>query len=162
MGPSPCGLKLSQACETRQPDSKVHRPPLPAETYQLITSSNLTTLGPITYSGGAPTSKLARQLATWHQLRAAQRVTSAFPWAQAVHNISGVYLLQPLRNSFIALITAEQSNMRTTILSVGLLAWLVSVVSATALTYKMTANEKACFYANAPKEGVKIAFYFAV
>ena len=52
--------------------------------------------------------------------------------------------------------------MRTTLLSVGLLAWLVSLVSATALTYKMSANEHACFYANADKQGSKIAFYFAV
>jgi hypothetical protein len=52
--------------------------------------------------------------------------------------------------------------MRATLLSVGLLAWLVSLVSATALTYKMSANENACFYAYAEKEGLKIAFYFAV
>jgi hypothetical protein len=52
--------------------------------------------------------------------------------------------------------------MRATLLSVGLLAWLVSTVSATALTYKMMANEVACFYAHAPVKGQKIAFYFAV
>lgn len=59
-------------------------------------------------------------------------------------------------------ISAQPLNMRTTLLSVGLLAWLVSLVSATALTYKMAANEEACFYANADKQGLKIAFYFAV
>ncbi|KAI1438820.1 emp24/gp25L/p24 family/GOLD-domain-containing protein [Xylaria sp. CBS 124048] len=52
--------------------------------------------------------------------------------------------------------------MRTTLLSVGLLAWLVSLVSATALTYQMQANEKACFFASPHKQGQKIAFYFAV
>ncbi|KAI0194647.1 emp24/gp25L/p24 family/GOLD-domain-containing protein [Astrocystis sublimbata] len=52
--------------------------------------------------------------------------------------------------------------MRTTLLSVGLLAWLVSVVSATALTYKIGANERACFFAAPHKQGQKIAFYFAV
>ncbi|KAI1342055.1 SKIP/SNW domain-containing protein [Xylariaceae sp. FL0016] len=52
--------------------------------------------------------------------------------------------------------------MRTTLLSIGLLAWLVSLVSATALTYKLSANEKACFYAAPEKAGLKIAFYFAV
>lgn len=52
--------------------------------------------------------------------------------------------------------------MKATLLSVGLLAWLASLVSATALTYKLAANEKACFYANAEKEHLKIAFYFAV
>ncbi len=44
----------------------------------------------------------------------------------------------------------------------GLLAWLVAQVSATALTYKLTANEKACFYAGTKNKAEKIAFYFAV
>ncbi|KAI1824763.1 emp24/gp25L/p24 family/GOLD-domain-containing protein [Xylaria intraflava] len=52
--------------------------------------------------------------------------------------------------------------MRASLLSVGLFAWLVSSVSATALTYQMLANEKACFYANPHKQGQKMAFYFAV
>lgn len=52
--------------------------------------------------------------------------------------------------------------MKATLLSVGLLAWIVSVVSATALTYKISANEKACFYTFSEKKGAKIAFYFAV
>jgi hypothetical protein len=54
------------------------------------------------------------------------------------------------------------STMKATLLSAGLLAWLVSMVSATALTYKLNAHEKACFYAAAEKENIKIAFYFAV
>lgn len=52
--------------------------------------------------------------------------------------------------------------MRSTLFTVGLLAWLVSLVSATALTYKLAAHEKACFYAAAVKENSKMAFYFAV
>lgn len=52
--------------------------------------------------------------------------------------------------------------MRATLFSVGLIAWLASVVSATALTYKLNAHEKACFYAHAEKPNLKIAFYFAV
>ncbi|KAK8136961.1 hypothetical protein PG984_004901 [Apiospora sp. TS-2023a] len=52
--------------------------------------------------------------------------------------------------------------MRATLLSVGLIAWLTSAVSATALTYKLNAHEKACFYAHAEKPNLKIAFYFAV
>jgi len=36
------------------------------------------------------------------------------------------------------------------------------VVDATALTYKIDANEKGCFYAWVDKVGEKIAFYFAV
>ncbi|KAH9989999.1 emp24/gp25L/p24 family/GOLD-domain-containing protein [Xylariaceae sp. FL0662B] len=52
--------------------------------------------------------------------------------------------------------------MKSTFLTAGLLAWLVSMVSATALTYKLQANEKACFFAAPEKKGSKIAFYFAV
>ena len=36
------------------------------------------------------------------------------------------------------------------------------LVSSTALTYKLSANEKACFYSNVENKGAKIAFYFAV
>jgi hypothetical protein len=35
-------------------------------------------------------------------------------------------------------------------------------VQATTLTYKIEANEKACFYTWVDKVGEKIAFYFAV
>jgi len=35
-------------------------------------------------------------------------------------------------------------------------------VDATALTYKIDANERACFYAWVDQVGEKIAFYFAV
>lgn len=44
----------------------------------------------------------------------------------------------------------------------GLLACFFSHVSATALTYKLIANEKACFFSNVEQQGAKIAFYFAV
>ena len=37
-----------------------------------------------------------------------------------------------------------------------------TVVEATALTYKIDANEKGCFYAWVDKVGEKVAFYFAV
>jgi hypothetical protein len=36
------------------------------------------------------------------------------------------------------------------------------VVEATALSYKIEANEKACFYTDVQRSGEKIAFYFAV
>ena len=39
---------------------------------------------------------------------------------------------------------------------------LSSLVSATALTYKLAANEKACFFEDIAKENTKVAFYFAV
>ena len=44
----------------------------------------------------------------------------------------------------------------------SLLAGLVAQVSATALTYKLGANEKACFYTATKNPAEKIAFYFAV
>lgn len=52
--------------------------------------------------------------------------------------------------------------MRLTTLAAGLIACLATDVAATALTYKLTANEKACFYTDTMKENEKIAFYFAV
>lgn len=42
------------------------------------------------------------------------------------------------------------------------LASLVSSVTATALTYRLEANEKACFYTNVEQSNAKLAFYFAV
>ncbi|KAI9766256.1 MAG: hypothetical protein M1840_006670 [Geoglossum simile] len=36
------------------------------------------------------------------------------------------------------------------------------MASATALTYKVSPNEKACFYAAVDNKGAKVAFYFAV
>lgn len=52
--------------------------------------------------------------------------------------------------------------MQLPLISCGLLACLVAQVSATALTYKLQANEKACFYTATKNKGEKIAFYFAV
>jgi hypothetical protein len=52
--------------------------------------------------------------------------------------------------------------MRLPLSTFGLLACLASQISATALTYKLMPNEKACFFTNAQKPGEKIAFYFAV
>lgn len=53
-------------------------------------------------------------------------------------------------------------TMKFSILACGLLASLSSVVSGTALTYKLNANEKACFFSYVDHPGAKIAFYFAV
>ena len=39
---------------------------------------------------------------------------------------------------------------------------LTTLTSATALTYKLAPNERACFFANVQQAGAKIAFYFAV
>ena len=49
------------------------------------------------------------------------------------------------------------------VLFLGALALLFSTLtSATALTYKLTPNEKACFFAMVENPGAKVAFYFAV
>ncbi|KAH8591481.1 emp24/gp25L/p24 family/GOLD-domain-containing protein [Bisporella sp. PMI_857] len=52
--------------------------------------------------------------------------------------------------------------MKRSIFAYGLLALLSPLVSATALTYKLAANERACFYSSVESKGAKIAFYFAV
>ena len=52
--------------------------------------------------------------------------------------------------------------MRTLLAITSLLAYCVSLISATALTYKLDAHEKACFFANVDHKGMKVAFYFAV
>jgi hypothetical protein len=52
--------------------------------------------------------------------------------------------------------------MQLPLIAYGLLACFVAQVSATALTYKLTPNEKACFYTATKNKGEKIAFYFAV
>jgi hypothetical protein len=52
--------------------------------------------------------------------------------------------------------------MKIGLLTYGLIASLSSLASATALTYKLLANEKACFYTDVEQKGAKIAFYFAV
>ncbi|KAL1890178.1 hypothetical protein Cpir12675_005517 [Ceratocystis pirilliformis] len=52
--------------------------------------------------------------------------------------------------------------MRIPLFIAGLLALFASSVSATALSYMLNANEKACFYTRATKQGEKLAFYFAV
>ena len=52
--------------------------------------------------------------------------------------------------------------MRLQLLAYGLLAYAASMVSATALTYKLTPNEKACFFTMVEQQNAKVAFYFAV
>ena len=52
--------------------------------------------------------------------------------------------------------------MRLHLLCQCLLAFLAASVSATALTFKIGANEKSCFFSYVEKKDAKIAFYFAV
>lgn len=52
--------------------------------------------------------------------------------------------------------------MQLPLFSCGLLALLVAQATATSLTYRLEANEKACFYTATQTKDVKIAFYFAV
>ncbi|KYK61570.1 endosomal cargo receptor [Drechmeria coniospora] len=52
--------------------------------------------------------------------------------------------------------------MRLTTIAAGVIAWMATDVVATALTYHLPANEKACFYTETKKDNEKVAFYFAV
>ncbi|KIX98625.1 uncharacterized protein Z520_05926 [Fonsecaea multimorphosa CBS 102226] len=52
--------------------------------------------------------------------------------------------------------------MRLHSILLSLLALAVVEVYSTALTYKLNANEKACFFSNVERQGAKVAFYFAV
>ncbi|KAL8714046.1 MAG: hypothetical protein Q9225_006658, partial [Loekoesia sp. 1 TL-2023] len=52
--------------------------------------------------------------------------------------------------------------MRLPLTLLSLLGYICSLVSATALTYKLQPNEKACFFSYADQKGLKLAFYFAV
>ncbi|KAH8731801.1 emp24/gp25L/p24 family/GOLD-domain-containing protein [Phaeosphaeriaceae sp. PMI808] len=52
--------------------------------------------------------------------------------------------------------------MRTIFALFSALACLISTVYATALTYRLEAHEKACFFAQTEHKGTKLAFYFAV
>ena len=52
--------------------------------------------------------------------------------------------------------------MRASLSILGLVAFVTSYASATALTYKLVPNEKECFYTHVDKQGAKVAFYFAV
>ena len=54
------------------------------------------------------------------------------------------------------------STMRIHPLLYGLLAYMFSCASATALTYKLAPNEKACFFTYVEQKNAKVAFYFAV
>lgn len=72
--------------------------------------------------------------------------------------------LQPSTlNSHLRWISLQFSlRMRFIALAIGLLATMVSSVTATALTYKLEANEKACFFTYVDQPNTKVAFYFAV
>jgi hypothetical protein len=52
--------------------------------------------------------------------------------------------------------------MHVSTLWAAIWALFATSISATALTYKMQPNEKACFFTNVAQKGAKIAFYFAV
>ncbi|KAK8205422.1 emp24/gp25L/p24 family/GOLD-domain-containing protein [Phyllosticta paracitricarpa] len=52
--------------------------------------------------------------------------------------------------------------MHAALLISSLVAFFATAVSSTALTYKLPAHEKSCFFASVEQRGPKIAFYFAV
>lgn len=95
-----------------------------------------------------------------------------FVWVQTVQTIEPATLARtqpPItpkdpcssRFSISFVLCFAPVTMRFAPLIAGL-ATLVSSVSATALTYKLEAHEKACFYANVDSSNAKVAFYFAV
>lgn len=57
---------------------------------------------------------------------------------------------------------ATRFTMRTILALASLLACLISTAYATALTYRLEAHEKACYFAQVEHKGTKLAFYFAV
>ena len=52
--------------------------------------------------------------------------------------------------------------MRSLISLLTLLTLYVSSVAATALTYRLSHNEKSCFFTETSRRDAKVAFYFAV
>lgn len=46
--------------------------------------------------------------------------------------------------------------------AVACMATVASAAAATALTYKLVAGEKACFYTETTRDNEKVAFYFSV
>ncbi|KAL1632561.1 hypothetical protein SLS56_003460 [Neofusicoccum ribis] len=52
--------------------------------------------------------------------------------------------------------------MHAALLLSSLVAFFATAVSSTALTYKLAANEKSCFFAHVNQKSTKVAFYFAV
>lgn len=52
--------------------------------------------------------------------------------------------------------------MRLPLLLYGALAALASQAAATALTFKLGASDKSCFYGVTEKDNERVAFYFAV
>jgi hypothetical protein len=87
---------------------------------------------------------------------------SPAPWHLSVLKSRNLNTSTSTADRTSSLFTSLTSAMRVPLLACGLLASLVSVASATALTYKVSPNEKACFYATVDNKGAKVAFYFAV
>ncbi|TKA72621.1 hypothetical protein B0A49_02670 [Cryomyces minteri] len=52
--------------------------------------------------------------------------------------------------------------MRCLLLTSAFVACFASLISATALTYKLVPNEKSCFFTYVDQKAAKVAFYFAV
>ena len=71
-------------------------------------------------------------------------------------------LLGSLRGSRFSKVNTKLLNMPSMLRLISLLSYLVTIVSATALTYKLAPGEKSCFFSDVKQSGVKIAFYFAV
>ena len=79
------------------------------------------------------------------------------PWT----SLSGALATTP--STFVHLTYAHiYLTMRLSLMVSALVASMSSLASATALTYKLAANEKSCFFTNVEQKNTKVAFYFAV
>ncbi|KAL8743738.1 MAG: hypothetical protein Q9190_003938 [Brigantiaea leucoxantha] len=58
--------------------------------------------------------------------------------------------------------TSTPRAMRFHLTLLSLLGLILPLISATALTYKLQPNERACFFSQVTQKGSKLAFYFAV
>jgi len=94
----------------------------------------------------------------WHELRE-PRVSEGYPFSRQ----AGLKLI-PASDFAIPFDEPSTStpSMKLPLILYSVLGWLIAEASATALTYKLGANEKACFYTVTKNKGEKIAFYFAV
>jgi hypothetical protein len=69
---------------------------------------------------------------------------------------------QPVSTSHDTVDSTPTFTMRSLATIASLLLAYCTAVYATALTYRLDAHEKACFFANVDHKGTKVAFYFAV
>ena len=98
-----------------------------------------------------------------------RRVSSTSPHGLAIHEC-GAGTSSNLPNPhqinrfpfFGRVVSSELAIMMLLLPLLSLLGAFTSLVSATALTFKLGPNGKECFFANVEQKQAKVAFYFAV